>query len=166
MVEWYVYRIADMRRDHFNAIMNNVNNDADSFFVMRYSIRKMIMMVLICGSYIRSVAEKLQNGKAVGKDGVPAEVFRYDAVQLLHVISICFTECLKFNNLPKLVMDTVVRPIIKLKTKFATDKGNCCIKAISYSEQAWRPFKNSTQSIWVQVLAWERNCDHYVRVNN
>ena len=60
----------------------------------------------------------------MGRDGIPAEVFKYGPVQLLNVMSVLFTGCLKSNYLPKILMDVVVKPIIKTKTKCATDIGN------------------------------------------
>ena len=75
--------------------MNCVNNDANSFFVNNVLDQEDNYDDVVDVWELRTAAQRLKNGKAVGKDGIPAEVFKYGSVQLLHVISMLFTICLR-----------------------------------------------------------------------
>ena len=80
--------IANMWRDHFDGVMNSVNNDIDSIIVNEALNRENDDNDDVYTCELRTAVNQLKNGEAVGKDGIPAEVFKYGPVQLLYIMSI------------------------------------------------------------------------------
>ena len=84
-------------------------------------------------STITECVAKLPVGKAVGADGVPAEVLRHSSLRLRAMLSLFINSCLRHCFLPELLMRLTLIPLIKNKLKPSTDSENYRMIAIASS---------------------------------
>ena len=68
--------------------------------------------------------QKINSNKAVGPDGIPAEVFKYGSKKFLLILAIFFTACLQHCYLPDGVLRIHISPLLKSKLKDPTSSDN------------------------------------------
>ena len=109
--------IAEMWREKYSNILNSVQND---------HLKNDVNFQLSSGSYdvhcvgVHELAEYLRGlkcGKALGRDEVPTEVFRYAPERLIVILSILFTSCLRHQHLPADITNIDIIPLLKSKQK-------------------------------------------------
>ena len=73
---------------------------------------------------MRQIVTRLKNNKAVGKDGIPSEVYKFASERLLTMMSILISVCMLNGRLPSTLMHVVITPLLKCKLEFPTDINN------------------------------------------
>ena len=121
--------IAEFWRQKYNRIFNSVDqNDRH---------RDMLNTNVICEympvATITECVSQLPVGKAVGADGVPAEVLRHSSLRLRTMLSLFINACLRHCFLPDLFMRLTLIPLLKNKLKPSTDSENYRLIAIASS---------------------------------
>ena len=117
--------IANMWKEHFSETLNSVHSEVNKDYVENFlSQRPENDEQFVSVDELSIVVKKLQTGKSVGRDGVPAEVYKYATRRLLYLLSVFFTGCLKCSYLPDELMCVTMQPIVKNKRKSHSDKGN------------------------------------------
>ena len=116
--------IAEMWRDHFSEIANSVPND-DNREIVQDSLQDVLHVpTRVTVAQLGSLGKQLKCDKAIGNDGVPAEVFKYASPRLLTTLSIFLSACLSKAYLPGPLMDVLINPLLKSKSKDSSDKNN------------------------------------------
>ena len=73
---------------------------------------------------IRSVTKILKDGKAIGKDLIPNEFYKYSNTHCLVILSLFFNAFLIHSYLPQKIPDVLIVPLLKDKSKDATVSSN------------------------------------------
>ena len=73
---------------------------------------------------VQGYIKKLSTGKATGKDGIPAEVYKLGPHRLIVLITVFLNACLQHCFIPDLVMRVILVPLLKSKLKPACDSDN------------------------------------------
>jgi len=119
-------QIANMWKENFQNTLNSVNNDSNTEFVNNVinANDNLNNVDTVTFHELKNVVTRLKNNKSAGKDGVPAEVYKYASNRLLTLLSIFYTSCLRLNFLPEELMHVILVPLIKNKKKCASELGN------------------------------------------
>ena len=109
--------IANLWAQHFESIANSVITDDN-----RQSVNDALQQADaarhgITVVELRNAVKGIKNNKAVGNDGIPAEVYKYASNKLLVVLSILLSACLIRGELPQNLMHVVIIPLLKCKSK-------------------------------------------------
>ena len=70
---------------------------------------------IIIAHELRHIVKELKNYKAVGKDGIPFEVYKLASERLLTMMSILLSGCVLTGKLPSTLMHVVIIPLLKCK---------------------------------------------------
>ena len=148
-----VTEITNLWRESYRNLFNSVNPDAsyDELLGRR------------CESYghavsldeLREGVRGLSSGKAVGGDGVPAEVLIHASQRLAVLLATGITACFRHTYLPESVMDVYLQPIVKnnLKSKAKSDN--------------YRPIAIATAlSKLIEKIMYIRMKEHLVTTDN
>ena len=79
----------------------------------------------------RQIVRGLKNKKAVGNDGISSEVYKCASERLLTIMSIFFSGYMLSGKLPSTLMNTVIIPLLKCKSKDPADINNYRPNAIA-----------------------------------
>ena len=91
---------------------------------------------------LRKIVGRLKNNKAVGNGGIPSVVYKFASERLLTMMSIFLSGCMLTGKLPSTLMNEVIIPLLKCKSKDPSDVNH------------YRPISIATAHSWVleQVL--------------
>ena len=116
--------IANLRKDHFSAVVNSVGSTDNRDQVMN------ALGTVPGHNDVINIHEQLQivrglkSVKAVGNDGIPSEVYKFASERLLTNMSIFLSGCMLSGKLPSILMHVVIIPLLKCKSKDPADVNN------------------------------------------
>ena len=109
--------IAILWKDHFSAIANSVGSTDNRNQVMNALGTVPGHNDVINVHELRQIVKGLKNNKAVGNDGIPSEVYKLASERLLTIMSIFLSGCMVSGTLPCTLMQVVIIPLLKCKSK-------------------------------------------------
>lgn len=117
--------ITHMWKDHYETIMNCVNNDVNKSFVLS-SIDKLCNTdrIVVTATQVKDALKDVKKGKSPGLDGLSAEHFIYADGSICVYLALLYSSLLLHGYLPVNFMRSAILPIIKNKTGDTSDKGN------------------------------------------
>ena len=117
--------IANLWKDHFSPIANYVGSTDNQDQVMNALGTVSGHNDVIDAHELREIVRRLKNKKAFGNDGIPSEGYKFASERLLTIMSIFLSWCILNGKLPSTLMNVVIIPLLKCKSKDPADVNNC-----------------------------------------
>lgn len=127
--------IASLWRDHFNTLYNSVEDDIskEKFQTRINSNIETSDFDFISVQEINDAIRKQKKGKAVGPDGIAMEAFIFGNARLLVHLSFLFNLFITHCHIPAYFMQSVIVPLVKVKSGDLGDVNNYRAIALSNS---------------------------------
>lgn len=116
--------IANLWGNHFRSIANCVTTNTKQECVERQLSDEAEILDLVTVHELKDIVKSIKNGKAIGNDCIPGEVFKHASPRLLTVMAIFLSACLLTKKLPARLMRVVVIPLLKCSSKDPSDLNN------------------------------------------
>ena len=115
--------IVDLWKERFHRLLNSVDNDILCDEV-HDRCRNSNTLDVVTLDELKAIVKDLPSNKAVGDDGIPAEVYKYAPQRLLVMLSLFLTACLRHQYLPEIIMKVIIIPLLKSKLKDSSSSDN------------------------------------------
>jgi exonuclease III len=129
--------VCDMWKKHFDNLYNSVpDGGAKDCFISRANSQNVLNKHADC-IMLKEVIESIHNqkkGKSSGPNGLQMESFIYGGLKLYIHLSLLFTFFVRHCYLPRSLMETVIKPMVKNKGGDLTDVNNYRAIALSNVE--------------------------------
>ena len=125
--------ISDMWKKHFDSLYHSVNDDGSK----QAFLQRMSELNKQHGRYVTTVRDiavhcsQQEKAKSVGPDAVPMECFIFGGTRLYIHLSILFNCFIRYGYLPKPFMQSLIIPLLKVKSGNVTDEDNYRAIAVS-----------------------------------
>ena len=116
-------QIVNLWKERFHCLLNSVDSDIFHNEVHDRCRDSRTLDVVTMGE-LMDIVKGLPNNKAVGDDGIPAEVYKYAPQRLLVILSLFLTTCLRHQYLPDIIMKVIIIPLLKSKLKDPSSSDN------------------------------------------